>query len=114
MSLDAPEAVTCFWCLVQVVFAGSMGLPASPPDIYAPGLRRFYPSKAKPVEQHGWGAAFEEHRPGPWGALTTPDSPPRRTGHSSFWLMHSLMPCPGLESLPSALTTYAIFKVPPD
>lgn len=45
------------------------------------------------------------------GALTTPDSPPRRTGHSSFWLMHSLMPCPGLESLPSALTIYSIFKV---
>lgn len=51
ISLNAPEAVTCFWCLVQVVFAGSMGLPASPPGIYAPGLRRFYASQAKPVEQ---------------------------------------------------------------
>lgn len=81
MSLNAPEAVTCFWCLVQVVFAGSMGSPASPPGIYAPGLRRFYASQAKPVEQ-------PSNR---WGALATPAQPQRSTGCPTFQLMHS--PC---------------------
>ena len=101
MSLNAPEAVTCFWCLVQVVFAGSMGSPASPPGIYAHGLRRFYASQAKPVEQ-------PYNR---WGALATPAQPQRRTGCPTFWLMHSLIPCPELELLPSALLCCSLFKV---